>query len=163
MLAYVDDNPRRLLMKREHPEYFTLLRNITVAGLPMTAMGNTALLDKPMKLQVQCSRSMTPAEIEHYKNTILEEAQRQRAAIVSPCISPGEQQTATAAMQSGLPLIVLLLRGLSPYFKPSGHYLQACTEGRLLMISPYAYQSERITDMRARCLHLNRVAAEICE
>ena len=162
MLAYVDDNPRRLLLKREHPEYFTQLSGLIAAGLEMTAMGNRFLLQKPIKIQVQCSRSMTAEETDHYKAAIIQRARAERAAIVSPCISPGEQQTATAALEAGLPLIVLLLKGIRPLFKPQPRYLQACEEGRLLMLSPYPFQNEKIENMRQRCLHLNSIAAKIC-
>ena len=163
MKAYLDDNPRRLLIKRLHPEYFTHLGTITAAGIPMQAMGNRFLLDNPVKIQIQCSRRMTAKEIEHYKETILAKAQKEGAIVVSPCISPGEQQTATAAMATGLPLIVLLLNGLPPLFKPQPRYLQACEEGRLLILAPFAYQNERLEHMRQRCLQLNAFVAEICK
>lgn len=39
----------------------------------------------------------------------------------------------------------------------------ACAEGRLLMISPYPWQNEKIYNMRQRCLQLNDIAAEICK
>jgi hypothetical protein len=39
----------------------------------------------------------------------------------------------------------------------------ACAEGRLLMLSPYAWQNEKIENMRQRCLQLNGIAAEICK
>ena len=161
-LTYLDDNPRRLLLKRQHPEYFTQLGTITAAGLPMAAMGNRFLLDRPMKLQVQCSRHLYLWEIEQQKETFLT-AGREGAVIVSPCISPGEQQIATACMATGVPLIVLLLNGFPPFFKPQPRYLEACSAGRLLMLAPYPYQNERLTDMRSRCLHLNELAATICQ
>lgn len=160
-LEYLDDNPRRLYLKRQHPEYFTQLGTLHVAGVAMTAMGNRFLLERPVKLQVQCSRHLYPHEIEQQKEAFLE-AGRQGAVIVSPCISPGEQQIATACMHEGIALIVLLLKGFSPYFKPQPRYLEACSQGRLLMLSPYPFQNERITDMRCRCLHLNELAAAIC-
>lgn len=161
-LAYLDDNPRRLLLKRHHPEYFTQLGTISAAGLPMAAMGNRFLLDRPVKLQVQCSRHLYPWEIEQQKQQFLQ-AGREGAVIVSPCISPGEREIATACMAAGVPLIVLLLKGFSPYFKPQPRYLEACAEGRLLMLAPYPFQNERLTDMRRRCLHLNDLAAAICQ
>ena len=162
MLAYLDDNPRRLLLKRQHPEYFTQLGTINAAGLPMAAMGNPALLTAPTKLQVQCSRHLYPWEIEQQKETFLA-AGREGAVIVSPCISPGEQQIATACMAAGIPLIVLLLKGFPPFFKPQPRYLEACSAGRLLMLAPYPWQNEKLTDMRARCLRLNDLAAAICQ
>lgn len=162
MLSYLDDNPRRLLLKRQHPEYFTQLGTINAAGLPMAAMGNPALLAAPTKLQVQCSRHLYPWEIEQRKQTFLA-AGRKGAVIVSPCISPGEQQIATACMAAGIPLIVFLLKGFPPFFKPQPRYLEACSAGRLLMLAPYPWQNEKLTDMRARCLRLNDLAAAICQ
>ncbi len=70
---------------------------------------------------------------------------------------------ATACLTEGIPLIVLLLKGFPPYFKPQPRYLQACAEGRLLMLAPYPFQNEKLTDMRARCLTLNNLAARICQ
>jgi len=162
MKAYLDDNPHRLLIKRLHPEYFTQLGTITAAGIPMQAIGNRFLLDNPVKTQIQCSRKMNDEEIAHYKEAILERAKKEGAIVVSPCISPGEQQTATAAMTAGIPLIVLLLNGLPPLFKPQPRYLEACEEGRLLMLAPFPYQNEKLDNMRQRCLQLNAYAAEIC-
>lgn len=162
MLNYLDDNPRRLLLKQAHPQFFKPLGKLTVAGLEMEAMGNTTLLEKPVKLQVQCSRHLYPNEIEERKKYFLNAA-RQGAVIVSPCISPGEKQIATAILEARLPLIVLLLKGFPPFFKPQPHYLMACAEGRLLMISPYPWQNEKITNMRQRCLQLNDIADEICK
>lgn len=162
MLNYLDDNPRRLLLKHAHPQYFKPLGKLTVAGLEMEAMGNPNLLNNPIKLQVQCSRHLYPNEIEQRKQYFLKAAQ-QGAVIVSPCISPGEKEIATAILEAQLPLIVLLLKGFPPFFKPQPHYLIACAEGRLLMISPYPWQNEKITNMRQRCLQLNDIAAEICK
>lgn len=162
MLDYLDDNPRRLLLKQAHPQYFKPLGKLSVSGIEMEAMGNTALLEKPVKLQVQCSRHLYQNEIEQRKQYFLNAAQ-QGAVIVSPCISPGEKQIATAILEAQLPLIVLLLKGFPPFFKPQPHYLSACAEGRLLMLSPYPWQNEKIENMRQRCLQLNDIAAKICE
>ena len=161
MLDYLDDNPRRLLLKHASPQYFTPLGKLNIAGLDMEAMGNTTLLGKPVKLQVQCSRHLYPNEIEERKQYFLKAAQ-QGAVIVSPCISPGEKQIATTILEAQLPLIVLLLKGFPPFFKPQPRYLMACAEGRLLMLSPYPWQNEKIENMRQRCLQLNDLAAKIC-
>ena len=56
-LRYLADNPRRLLMKREHPDLFRVQRNVQAAGITFSAIGNRFLLDRPVRLQVQCSRS----------------------------------------------------------------------------------------------------------
>jgi REP element-mobilizing transposase RayT len=162
MLSYLDDNPRRLLLKRQHPEFFTNLGTLTVAGIPMQAMGNRHLLDNPVKLQVQCSRHLYQSEIDERRDYFLDEG-RAGAVLVSPCISPGESQIATAALEADIPLIVLLLRGFHPHFKPKPRYLAACTAGRLLMLAPFPWQNEKIEHMRSRCLQLNELARRISD
>ena len=68
----------------------------------------------------------------------------QISLIVSPCISPGEKQIATAVLEAQFPLIVLLLKGFPPFFKPQPRYLMACAEGRLLMLSPNPWQNKKL-------------------
>ena len=82
--------------------------------------------------------------------------------VVSGCISPGEQAVAKAVREAGLPLIAIIPRGFGPYFKPSGDYFEACTSGKLLMLSPFPQisKTERLT--RERCFAINAIAAEIC-
>ena len=64
-LDYLHDNPRRLLMKREHPDLFRVQRGLTIGSQQFSAIGNRFLLQRPVKLQVQCSRRLTDEEIAH--------------------------------------------------------------------------------------------------
>ncbi len=162
MLAYLADNPRRLLLKRQYPQYLSHITTIHIAGIEMQAMGNTTLLQSLTKLQVQCSRHMYPWEIQKRKEQFLT-AGHKGAIIVSPCISPGEVEITTACMEAGIPLIVLLLKGFPPFFKPKPKYLTACAQGRLLLLSPFPWQNEKLIDMRKRCLELNYLAKTISE
>lgn len=162
MLDYLEDNPRRLLLKRAYPQFFSKITRVTAAGMEMEAMGNVTLLDSPVKLQVQCSRHLYPQEIEQRKAWFLEQG-RQGAIIVSPCISPGEAEITKACMAAEVPLVVLLLKGFPPFFKPHPRYLEACARGRLLLLAPYPFQNEKIEHMRARCLWLNDITARICQ
>ena len=74
MINYLRDNPRRLGVKREHPELFKVARDIEIAfadfgdGGAITpwqgpasghfsAIGNHFLLSRPRLVQVQCSRA----------------------------------------------------------------------------------------------------------
>ena len=163
MLAYLDDNPRRLLLKRQHPEYFTRLAPLTAVGVQMQAMGNAALLTHCLKMQrLQCSRHLYQQEIDQEQEKFLA-AGHAGTTIISACISTGEQQITTACITAGIPFIVLLVHGFSPYYKPTPLYLQACAEGRLLLLSPFLWQNEKITNMRQRCLYLNDLAQRICD
>ena len=98
---YLRDNPRRLLMKRSRPEFFRVQRNIKVGDYEFSAIGNLFLLSHPVRLQVQCSRSLNEEQIEMRKRFFLEKA-RHGAILVSPSISPGEKAIMRAAFDAGL-------------------------------------------------------------
>lgn len=68
-LDYMRDNPRHLIEKREHPEYFRMVRQLRLPihgegddspmdgrELCFAALGNQELLRAPSLVQVQCSR-----------------------------------------------------------------------------------------------------------
>ena len=161
-LAYLDDNPRRLLLKRQHPEYFSPLGRFLVADTPMRAMGNIALLTHRSMMALQCSRHLYQQEIDSLQRDFLALGQA-GTFVISACISPGEQQIATACIEAGIPFIILLVHGFPPFYKPQPLYLKACAEGRLLLLSPFEWQNEKITNMRQRCLYLNDLAFRISE
>lgn len=162
MLAYLDDNPRRLLLKRQHPEFFTQISNINVGGIPMDAMGNTTLLYNRKKRDLQVSTHLYQQEIDALQAEFLHDASEGKT-IISACISRGERQIATACIETKMPFVVLLVGGFPPLYKPQPAYLQACAEGRLLLMSPFKWQNEKITNMRQRCLYLNKLAKWLSE
>lgn len=160
-LQYLDDNPRRLLMKREHPDLFRVQRNVKVAGITFSAIGNRFLLNRPFKLQVQCSRSLNEQEIETKVAQCLAAA-RQGAVLVSPSISPGEKAVMKAVFNEGFPLIYLQENGFADLAKPGGARMEACARGQLLILAPWEHHNEKITIKRGQCLTLNEMASRIC-
>ena len=158
---YLADNPRRLLMKREHPDLFRVQRNLQVAGYTFSAIGNRFLLDRPALVQVQCSRSLTQAEIDRMTSECLTQA-RQGSVMVSPSISPGERAVMGAVYEEGLPLIYLQENGLTDLAKPGGKRMEACARGQLLILAPWEHHNERMTINRGQCLSLNDMAKAIC-
>lgn len=161
-LAYLRDNPRRLLMKRLHPEYFRVQRNVQVGSYEFSAIGNRYLLSHPVRLQVQCSRRLTQEEIVQQMNHYLGLAKR-GAVLVSPSISPGEKAIMRAAFDAGYPLILLQENGFTELAKPGGARFDACAEGRLLILAPWEHHNQRLTISRSQCLSLNDMARAICE
>jgi len=159
MRNYILDNPRRLAIRRAHPELFTQVAQLThgCAGI-----GNRFLLERPVRRHVQVSRSISPEALAEKQDELLYAAAH-GAALVSPCISPGEKQIARAALAADLPLIVLLENGFTPFYKPAGKYLEACAAGRLLMLAPWPHHNNRRAITREQCLALNRLAREICD
>ncbi len=81
-INYLRDNPLRLTVKREHPDLFRVRFGLTIAGQTYAAIGNQFLLSAPSKKQVQCSRSLTEADIQAKVEFPEGSATRHR-----PCIS----------------------------------------------------------------------------
>ena len=158
---YLSDNPRRLLMKREHPDLFCIQRGLKVGAFTFSAIGNRFLLQRPMLMQVQCSRHMTEEEIQNKVEDYVKAAS-QGAVLVSPAISPGEKAVMRAAFDRGFPLIILQENGFSDLAKPGGKRMEACAEGRLLIMAPWQHHNEQITIRRDQCLSLNEMARQIC-
>ena len=161
-LDYLHDNPRRLLMKRERPDLFRVQRGIMIGGQQFSAIGNRLLLQRPVRLQVQCSRRLTDEEIAQKQAWWLSQA-RSGAVLVSPCISKGEKQVMRAAFTEGLPLIILQENGFTDLAKPGGQRMEACQRGQLLLLAPWQHHNERTTIRRDQCLALNDMAKMICE
>ena len=61
------------------------------------AIGNHYLLDRPLKRQVQISRTVSRDELADRKEELLYAAVH-GAVLVSPCISSGEKEIARAAL-----------------------------------------------------------------
>ena len=159
--AYLRDNPRRLAVRRAHPEYFHVRFGVELAGQTYAAIGNRFLLQHPEKVQVQLSRSLTPEQIQTKVDEYLAKA-RQGAVLVSPAISMGEQCVMRAALEARLPLIFLSPWGFNTFSKPGHRYYEACAEGRFLILAPWEHQNERVLLTRAMCMTLNRMTEQIC-
>ena len=161
MRRYVLENPRRLALRRLHPDLFRAIRDLRVGGTDCAALGNPFLVERPELLQVQCSRSIAPEELAARKAEWLAAA-RHGAVLVSPCISPGEKEVARAALTEGLPLVVLLENGFAPGWKPPGAWFKACAAGRLLLLAPWPHHADKRPITREQCLVLNALAERIC-
>lgn len=161
-LNYLKDNPRRLLMKRENPELFRVQRGLVFSGLSFSAIGNRFLLERPLKIQVQCSRSISDEDLQAKLHDCLRAA-RQGAVLVSPAISKGEKAIMRAAFEEGLPLIYLQENGFTDLAKPGGARMDACARGQLLILAPWEHHNEKMTIKRGQCLELNEMARVICD
>ena len=161
-IDYLDDNPRRLLAKREHPDLFRVHFGLQLAGQTYAAIGNRFLPQRPWKLQVQCSRSLTKEEIATKVDYFLSQA-RQGAVLVSPAISEGEKAVMRAAMEANLPLIFLSPNNITPFTKPGGSFIEACSRGDLLILAPWPGRSATQLLSRQECLTLNKMTETICE
>ena len=159
MIAYVRDNPRRLLLKHQCSTYFTIHRSIDIAGYRMDAVGNLALLQRPMKA-VHCRRRWTEDESRAFANQCLK-ASESGTVLIGAYISNAEQEIAHTANEHRHPLIHLVENGFPELYKPVGQAFYACAEGRLLLLAPWEYHAGRKTISREQCNALNNMAETI--
>ena len=157
---YLDDNPRRLLLKRQNPGLFTVLCGMEVAGHKCQIVGNRFLLDIPDKMAVIVHRRYTDEENARLREEWLACGER-GGVLVSAAISPKEKEVLREAMNRGYRIILLRENGFPKLYKPSGEAFDACSEGLLLQVSPWEYHMERKTITRAQCLELNAMAEGI--
>lgn len=142
MIDYVKDNPRRLWLKKHHPNLFKLHRKTEVCCLSFTTLGNHFLLDWPDRQMVEMSRSATDGQIQERLQAVLAAAHN-GAITYTAAISKGEKLIARTLREQRYPLVVLLNDGFpkegSPherYYKPGGLYFEACAKGQLLLLEP---------------------------
>ena len=210
MFRYLRDNPRRLAVKRLLPDLFKVRRNLAIPLFPsrpvpgaeapacsvlgaeapglgfFSAVGNHFLLDAPVRLQVQCSRSIfsyrraakagggrkierdahgapvaafSAPEFEEKRDSLLAAA-RHGAVLVSPCISDGEREIARLAFAAGAKVVALKNMGFPPLSKPQGRLFDLTADGRLLLLAPAAwpYQTAEKPMTRLDACVLNRIA-----
>ena len=160
--VYLQENPRRLAVRRAHPEYFRVAFGVSVATRSYSAIGNRHLLAYPWKVQVQYSRSLTGEQVKAEVETCLMLA-RSGAVLVSPAISECEQAVMRAVLDARLPLVFLTPWGFNSFSKPGHQYYEACAEGRFLILAPWPHINRRVPLTRAMCLQLNAMAKEIAE
>ena len=204
MIDYLRNNPRRLAEKRANPGLFRVARDLrvclAVSGQEQNraifgqardyahfmAIGNQALLARPVRIQVQCSRSdfaykrqrlpsggwkilrdSSGVPLVEFTSAAFEEkcadalaAVAHGAVLVSPCISAGEREIARRAHAAGAAVIALRNKGFAKYQKPEGQLFDQCAKGNLLLLAPAAwpYVPGDKPPTRESSLVLNRIA-----
>jgi len=161
LVDYIRENPRRSLVKRQHAEWFRPF-TVTAAGTTLQAVGNPLLLQAVSRKTVRISNRITEEQRNGQQQELLTAA-RQGAVFISPFISTGERFVEETALRERLPIIKLLPNGFSPYYKPQGHYFDACGEGRLLLLTPYPYSTQKVVLTRSVCNYLNVLAARLAD
>lgn len=160
MIDYVQNNPRRLWMRRHSAHFFRLHQGVRIGARVFAAKGEITLLQRPMHA-VHVRRRFSEAERRAYMNGCIIAA-RQGQALVGAFISEYEQQVRTVALEEGHTVIQLTTDVLTEYYKPYGSLFDACSNGQLLLLSQREEEcgySRRIT--REECNTLNTLAEEI--
>lgn len=167
-IRYIDMNPQRLATKRLKPGYFHVQREIMIGGRSYDGVGNTTLLMAEgfapvhvRSVMVKDAENGYAEPLRNYKNSCVLAARR-GTVMVSPFISPHEKEVMQVLLREQLPFICLTDNGFRDYYKPRDALFDACAAGRVLILSPWAYDADKRHISRADCVALNDMAEEIC-
>lgn len=169
MIRYVQMNPQRLATKRLKPGYFRVQKDIEIGDRKYDGVGNVAILMGEgfdtvhvRSWMVKAAENGEDKQLRDYMNSRVLLA-RKGAVMVSPFISPQEKRVMQVLLQEQLPFILLTDNGFRDYYKPSDGLFDACAAGRLLILSPWAYEDGKRHISRSECVALNGIAEEICK
>lgn len=157
---YILDNPRRYLARMLYPEYFARINSYILNGKPVALYGNIFLLNHPIKTVVRFSRRFTPEQLQKNNDTY-EETMRSGGVLVSPFIHKEEKAVKTRAFEASTPVIQVALNGFSERYKPSGQDFELCKQGKLLIVAPTEYTSQRHDLLRETAMQANLIAEAI--
>ena len=167
MIRYVQMNPQRLATKRLMPGFFRVQKGIEVAGRNYDGVGNVTLLHA-RHFGVVHVRSVMVKTAEHGDSQPLRDymngcvlAARHGSVMVSPFISPDEKRVMNVLLKEQHPFILLTDNGFRDYYKPADALYDAVAAGRVLILSPWAYDTAKRHISRADCIALNAMAEEI--
>ena len=176
MIAYVNDNPRRAILRKTLPQLMQRCLHVQIGGREYGTFGNLFLLRWACKVQVQCHR-LHPISREPFEYTSDFARQRQQwtdavlqgaTVIVTPGISHGEQIMKNDCLKNGYPIIHIQKEPINKYWKPERTRFEACASGSLLILAPWGLESmPAVNGVPAHSDYsmfhnLNTLAAEIC-
>ncbi|MDE5843128.1 MAG: hypothetical protein K2H35_05270 [Muribaculaceae bacterium] len=141
-VKYIEDNPRRYLVKKHHPDLFKTYLHLQIECHEYAAYGNIFLLKEPWLMQVRIHRRWSEAEFAKYRSDRLKDIES-GAIPVSPAIHKAEKEIMNEAIEMGRSVILLRDQGFEDRFKPQGKYFDLCAEGRLLLLAPWPENLER--------------------
>ncbi len=159
---YLDDNPRRYLFRKMHPEFFSSPVILTIDEEQYAAFGNILLLRKLHAIPVIVSSKYTENQLKEFE-TGWREATREHKALASSFISKAEKSIREEILLNGGAIVEILDNGFPEKYKPWGRNFDLCLEGRLLQIAPIAYNTSKTPLSRAKALELNSLAHRLCQ
>ena len=167
-IRYIDMNPQRLATKRLKPGFFRVQKEMVIGGRSYDGVGNTMLLMVEKfatvhvrNVWVKAAEQGDDEQLRNYKNSCVLKA-RKGVVLVSPFISTHEKQVMEVLLREQRPFICLTDNGFRDYYKPTDTLFDACAAGRVLILSPWAYDAGKRHISRAECVMLNEMAEDIC-
>lgn len=135
-VKYVEDNPRRYVLKKRNPLLFRTYMNLRIGDRIYSAYGNIFLLRSIILLPVRIHRRWTKQEFEEYELQCIEKIEN-GAIPISPAIHHAEKKIFSTAIEMGSAVIKLIDMGFGERYKPQGKDFDLCVKGRLLLLTPW--------------------------
>ena len=134
LYRYLQENARRLAVRRARPEFFRRVNALEIGGKTFQAYGNFQLLDCPFKEQVIVHRAdSSETRLKNREQWLYTAANG--GVLVSPFISPAEKEIRKEAEESGGRFILILSEPMEKRYKPAGRDFELCEAGRLVIVS----------------------------
>ena len=158
LYKYLQENPRRLAVRRARPEFFRRVNALEIGGKTYQAYGNFQLLECPFKEQVIVHRADSPETRKRNRDLWLYTAAN-GGVLVSPFISQAEKEISKEAEESGGRFILIVNELMGERYKPYGRDFDLCEAGRMLILS--ANLSRDLS--RHTCLAMNSLARMVAK
>ncbi len=139
---YIEDNPRRAIIKRQNGELFRRYLHLNIADHEYAAYGNIFLLRYYYLLPIRIHRRWSAAQFSEYEASCLREISA-GAVPISPFIHPAEKRIRDKALAQGSAIIEITDSGIESRFTPQGERFRLCSEGRLLLLAPWQHNAGR--------------------
>lgn len=160
LYQYIRQNPHRLAMRQQYPQFFQRVRRLKIANQEYESYGNLFLFRNPEKTAVIIRSAFTQDEVNEKKNRWLESAGK-GTVLVSPFISKSEKSIRSEAEVIGANIILITHEAFGERFKPAAHDFDLCSKGRLLILSFGMPAKTPLS--REICLQMNALATVLAE
>lgn len=160
LYEYIRDNPRRLYLKQNFPQYFRNVLMCLSGKGEYSVYGNICLMEHPQKAVVRFSRRFSAEEMRRKQSRWMETV-RSGGVLVSPFIHPEENKMLKYALENGGRVIIVKDNAFPEKWKPSKSFIDATSEGRVLFVGPGEYSSAKIEMKRALAMRLNKISEDI--
>lgn len=160
LITYIRENPHRLAMRKQYPEFFSRVRKIDLCGVECELYGNLFLLRNPDKYPGIIHRRYNKEEQEHVIRQSVYTA-IERGVVVSTFVHPLEQEIRELCIEEGGYLIHFVHEEFGEIYKPSGREFRLCSEGKLLQISIKTPKGTQFSHPLAR--KMNAIIKALCE
>lgn len=158
---YIQENPRKYLIRKEYPQYFYERWAFEFNGETYHAIGNIFLLNQPVRMPVRYSSKYPGGYFDKLKE-YWKVNSKNGDVIISTFINPEERAVTKECVNLGAKLIWIKPDGFPPRSAVKGDLAyKMAAEGRLLMIAPATYHTQRHNLSRDQCLKLNDLAEYI--